>query len=302
MMLASRRIAVAVQSGNGLSAALAAEKRLFPSFAIKMVATGEATGELDVMLDRIADYIEYKAELRNSLLTSLTYPALVVVITVAVVVFLVTNVIPKFMSILAARNITLPDTTQLLVDITDFANRYGATILMVVLVVAFVVVITYLTRPGRLLIDRVLLSLPIVGHVLTLAFIAHFGRTLAILIKSGLPVLEGLSLLGESTANRAFARHLKCAEQRLLDGKSLSQGLQAKIVPQILPALVSIGEASGNLDTVLDELGVFHERKLRSELKWVASLFEPVMILIVGGIVGFVYISFFQVLYQMSAR
>lgn len=301
MAAAARRCAAAIRSGAGFSKALSAERGLFPELAVKLAATGEATGELGVMLDRIADQIEHKSELRNSLLASMVYPGLVVIITIAVVVFLISFVIPKFTAVLAQRKVALPASTQLLVDISEFVNRNGTKTVTVLLGALVILVLVWLTRPGRLAIDRLLLSVPVIGHMLTLAFMAQFGRTLAILLKSGMPALESLGLLGESTGNRAFARHLKKAATLVLGGRPLSEGLDARIIPPVLPAMVSIGEASGNLDTILEELGIFHEKKLSSELKWLSSLFEPAMILVVGGLVGFVYISFFQVLYQLAA-
>jgi type IV pilus assembly protein PilC len=295
------RIASRLLAGESLSAALAQEPRLFSPLAVRMIATGEVTGELDTILERLAAQIEQDAELRNSLMTSLTYPALVVVITVGVVTFLVTSVIPKFMHFLESRNAALPATTQLLMDITTFLNTYGPWIGAALLAVLLAVAGLATTRRGRYAIDRTVLSIPLLGRLLTLAFVAHFGRTLALLLRSGVQVMDGLKILGESVANKAFAAEIQKAEAAVLRGQPLSQGLRARIIPSILPELVSTGEVAGTLDTVLEELGVYHEQRLQREIKWMATLIEPAVILIVGSVVGFVYIAFFQALYQMSS-
>ncbi|MCX7804152.1 MAG: type II secretion system F family protein [Planctomycetota bacterium] len=299
---AAGRIARRIGGGSSFSSALAAEGRLFPQLAIKMAAAGEASGELGAVLNRVADQIERKAELTSSLMTSLAYPALVVAIATAVVAFLVTRVIPKFAHMLAGRNIAMPSSTQLLVNVTEFLNRYGPGIIAGVSAAALILAALRLSRKGRWLVDRTLLSLPVVGRVLTLAFVAHFGATMAILLRSGVSVLDGLKLLRESVSNGAFAECIRRAESALVEGRPLSKGLSTGIIPPLLPELAAVGEATGTLDGVMDEMGRFFEKRLQLEIRWLATIFEPAMILFVGGIVGFVYIAFFQVLYQMAAR
>jgi type IV pilus assembly protein PilC len=293
------RIADRILRGATLSSAFEAEK-LVPPLAVKMIATGEATGEIDVIMERIAAQMEHEAEVKNSLLTSLMYPALVVLITTGVVTFLVTKVLPKFAQFLASRNAALPPTTQMLIDATKFLNAKGPWILAGLVGGALGVAGLRMTRPGRLLVDRALLSIPVVGRVITLAFVAQFGRTMAILLRSGIQILDALKLLSETVGNKAFGAQLLKAEKEVLEGRPMSQGLRARIIPPLLPELVTTGEATGALDMVLEEMGVFYEKKLQREIKLMATLFEPLMILIVGGIVGFVYIAFFQALYQVS--
>jgi type IV pilus assembly protein PilC len=294
------RIAARLLAGDSLSSAMGQQRRLFSPLAVRMIATGEVTGELDTLLERLAAQREQEADLKSSLMTSLTYPALVVVITVGVVAFLVASVIPKFIHFLESRNASLPATTRWLVDITDFLNTNGLWIGAALLGSLLAIAGLAATRQGRYAIDRAVLSLPLLGRLFTLAFVAHFGRTLAILLRSGVQVMDGLKIIGESVGNKAFAAQVRKAEAAVLRGQPLSQGLRARIIPSILPELVSTGEVAGTLDTVLEELGVYHERRLQRQIKWMATLIEPAVILIVGGIVGFVYIAFFQALYQMS--
>lgn len=296
------RIADRVRNGSSFSAALGREPRLFPPLVVKMVATGEATGEMDAILERVADHLEHRAEIRGTLLTSLTYPMLLVVVTAGVVAFLVTTVIPKFMRMLESRNIAMPAVTQTLMDATDFLNAHGLGILLGVAACALLLFAASRTEQGRYGIDRFLLSIPVVGGILTLAFLAQFGRTLAVMVKSGVPLVDGVRLLSESLPNRAFSRRLAEAGGAVLKGVSLSRGLESRLIPPMLTELVKVGELSGTLDTVLEDAGVFYEKRLQRRIKWMASLFEPALILIIGGIVGFVYISFFSVLYQMSTR
>ncbi len=298
---AADRVAERIQGGASFSAALEPEQRLFLPMAVRMIATGEVTGELGTILDRIAMHLEQKSTLRGTLLTSLAYPAVVVLATVGVVLFLVMNVIPKFMHILDTRNVPLPPFTKALVDITAFLNEHGLAILGGILGAIVVVMAVRLTRTGRYAVDRALLAVPLIGSVLTLAFLADLGRMLAILLRSGVPLIDQLRTLSEHTHNRVFAAYLRRAEQEVLEGRPLSKGLQARFIPAVLSEVVSVGEATGRLDGVLDEAGGFFERKLQRKVRWMTTFIEPALILGVGGIVGLVYIAFFQVLYQMTA-
>ncbi|MCK6488884.1 MAG: type II secretion system F family protein [Planctomycetes bacterium] len=296
------RVSDAVRQGRSFSAALAGEPRLFPPLMTQLVAAGEASGELAVILDRLAAQQERRAELRASLMTSMSYPALVVLITIGVVAFLVTNVIPKFMRLLAGRQVALPASTRLLVDVSDFLRANALTMAVTLAAAIALVALLRLGARGRLATDRLLLALPLVGRALILATTANFCRTLAILLRSGVPILDGLHLLGGGSGNQAFAAQLRRAEQGLLAGRPLSQGLRAPFIPALVPELVGVGESTGTLDSVLEEAGLHHEQALQRTIRWMTTLFEPAMILVIGGVVGFVYVSFFQVLYQLSAR
>ncbi len=299
---AVRRVATRIQHGGSFSTALAQEPSLLSPLTLKMVAVGETIGELDTIMERMADHFERRAEFRSSILTSLAYPVLLLLITIAVVVFLVTQVIPKFLHLLAGRNVAMPAITQHLVKATEFLNANGLKLAIGIVLGAILIAALSLLGKVRYWMDRCLLAVPLLGSILTLAFVAHFGRTLAILLKSGVPILDGLRVLGNSIGNKAFALRIQDAAANVLAGKPLSQGLRASIIPPLLPELVSVGEISGTLDGVLADAAVFYETKLRRKVKLMASLFEPTLILVVGGIVGFVYIAFFSVLYQVSSR
>lgn len=298
---AVRRTAERIQAGQSLSTALAEERSLLPPLALRMIAIGETIGELDGVMDRVATHLERRAEIRSSLLTSLAYPMILVIATIGVVAFLVTNVIPKFVQLLSSRSMSMPPAAQWLMDATNFLNTYGLHLLGGLVGVVLLLFLGSLVRPVRYAMDRAVLSIPIVGQVIRLAFLAHVGRTLSALLRSGVPILDALRTLAQSVSNRALAARVQAASDDVLGGRPLSAGLRCRLIPPLLPELVAVGEASGTLDTVLDDAGDYYETRLRRTVKWMAGLFEPAMILIVGGIVGFVYIAFFSVLYQVSA-
>ncbi len=291
-----------VQSGSSLSTALAGEKKHFPEIAIKMIITAEVTGELSVILDQIAVQMERKQELKSKTLTGLMYPAMVVIIMISVVTFLVTKVVPKFSAFLAQRDVVLPASTQFLMDMSDFMITNKLTIITVCVIVVGTITLTYLIPRTRLMIDRLLLALPVIGNILTTSFMAYFGRTFSILLRSGVSLLESIHVMSEVIPNRALARHLECAEDKVLKGQSFSNGLQSKMIPSLVTEIVNVGEVTGSLDQVLDEIGYFYEKNLERYIKMMTALFEPMVILLVGCMMGFVYFAFFQVLFQLSRR
>lgn len=297
-----KRIANAIQSGSSFSAATEKERKIFPSISAKMIAAGEMSGELDVVLERLAGQIERRIELKGTLLGAMVYPALVVLITVGVVSFLMIKVIPKFTQILSARNIALPATTQTLVDVSAFVNENGAAILTAFAAATVLLLAGYATRRGRVICDRLLLFVPIIGKTVLISSVAHFGRTTALLLKSGIPIMDALRIMSQSIGNRAIALEFEAVENGILEGRSFSLSLKASLMPRMAVEVVKVGEMTGALDGVLDDLGGFYEERLRKRVKWMSTIFEPLMILIVGGIVGFVYFAFFQVLFQISGR
>lgn len=291
-----------IQAGTSFSAAIEKEKKFFPPISAQMISAGEMSGELDVVLERLAEQLERRQELKHNLLGAMVYPALVVLITVGVVAFLMTKVIPKFTSLLASRNVTLPATTKLLVDTSAFIKANGITLLAILGVVLIIFIATYLTSIGRRFWDRAFLLVPIIGKTLLLAGMAHFGRTVSLLLKSGVSIMDAIRITSQSLGNRAVAYDFNVIENRILEGQSFSASLSSSLMPRMVREVARVGEMTGSLDSVMDELGNFYEERLRKRVKWMSTIFEPAMILIVGGIVGFVYFAFFQVLFQLSSR
>lgn len=293
------RMAARILAGSAFSAAFADEGGLYPELAVRLAATGEASGELDTILERIAGEIERRAELRTHLLTSLLYPGIIVVLAGAVVAFLVTRIIPTFARILASRNIEMPASTRAMMAATDWINAHWLHLACAAAAAAAGLwILTRIPRTRRWL-DAAMLRLPVVGGILTIAAMAQLGRTLSTLLASGVPVLEALRLLRGSFANRVITERIASAERGLLEGRPLSQLLRGRPIPAMVPELVAVGELAGDVDRVLAEIGDHHEAQLRQRIKVLSLLVEPALIVVIGAIVGFVYLSFFQVLFQM---
>jgi type IV pilus assembly protein PilC len=298
----AERLSTAVQAGRTLSSALEDERRLFPPVIVHLVRMAEATGELDQAFQRAAEYLERRAALRQQVVTSLIYPSVVVTVAAGVFWFLTTRVVPKFARFLERRGGELPWTTQLLMDISTWMQAWGPSVLMALAGAMAALLIARRAPAGRAATDRALLSAPLVGGVVRTSAMAHLARTLALLLQSGLPLHESLTILGASFENVCYAEHVARARERVVQGASLAQSLEGPLVSPLCTQVVSVGERTGALDEVLNDLGSFYDRRLQALLRTLTGLVEPAILLVVGGMVGFVYLSFFQAIFRLAGR
>jgi len=299
MQNAIGRIAERVRDGASFSAAMSKET-IFPKVAVKMALTAEATGEMSVILDRVSSQLAYAQEIKNNLITSLIYPAMVTVFAGGIIIYLVTNVIPKFVGIIQRQGKTLPTSTQVLIAITNFINENGQLLLAGILSLILFLIMSYSLIPGgRYLLDRLMLSVPFFGSIFSNALMANMGKTLSLLLKSGTPLLEGIKIMRESISNRAIQAQLETVEKRILEGKSFSDSIRSRIIPSLVPEVIAVGEVSGALEIVLEELGTFYDRALQQQIKRLMAMIEPCIIVVLGGSIGFVYFAFLQAVFSM---
>lgn len=291
------RVAARIQEGSSFAEALR-ETGDFPLLLIQLVRVGEQTGSLDQTIERAAETLEARRNLRASLMTALAYPLLVLLASVGVTAFMVVGVIPKLRTFLEGMGRSLPAMTQLLVDISDYSRRYAAHagIAILVLIVGFILL--YSQPFGRLFVDRRLLRVPIIGNLFRLAGTATFSRGLGILVRSGITLLEGLRTIEELLPNRYLSARVAAARQAVMQGGTLAEPLaDDRAFTPLLSRMVAVGESAGTIDDVLDEVARFHEAQLQAAIRRLSIIIEPVIILVVGSIVGFVYIAFFMALF-----
>jgi len=295
----ARRLSARVQAGTPLSGALERE-RTFPSLVAHLVRTAEATGELEGACQRAAEFLESRAALRYQLMSSLFYPGIVLAGAVGVFWFMTTQVVPKFAAFLAGRGRALPWTTQTLMDLSAWLVAHGASLLYGSGALVAALILVWRTERGRTLVDRVTIRTPGLALILRTASMAHLGQTLAMLLGSGLPLLEALRVAASTFGHRGYRAILSRAAERVVHGASLAQSLEHPTVTPLFLHLVAIGERTGALDGVLSEVGEHYQGRLQRLLRVMSGLVEPVVIVIVGGMVGFVYVSFFQALFSLA--
>ncbi len=297
----ARRIRVRVESGDTLHESFARHPEIFSPLVVELVRAGEQSGTLELALERSAVHLEQRRNIRSAVLSAMMYPLLVVVMTSIVAGIMVVKVIPELEKFLLSSHQRLPAITRALLSFTHVVDAYGA--YAVTMFLASVVAIIAFERyePTRAVLDRITFSIPFLRRVRILGSTALFARTLGTLVESGIPLTIALEtserILARPTPRRAIAR----AREGVLRGDPLFKNLLGTIAfAPMLPRLIRVGEASGSLDRVLLESARFHELELAAWIKRASLIIEPLITILVGSIVGFVYTAFFAALFSLA--
>lgn len=297
-----RRVAERIQEGSSLHEAFG-EHPCFPRLVTALTEVGEQTGTLDAVLERAAQTLERRRLLATSVKTALTYPAIVVVLAIGVVAYMTLALIPKLEIFLTAFGRRLPPLTQALLDVSRIVreNLVPGAVLLVLLIAGWIALRAW--PPGRRATDRLALRVPVLGRVLRLAATAQFARTLGTLVRSGVRLTEALRVASRMATNSHVAAVLGAARERVLAGSSLAAPLRADpTFPPLLGQMVAVGESAGTLDSVLEDVARFHETQLDVLIRRLSALLEPVVIVVVGGIVAFVYLACFMAIYAIAGN
>lgn len=286
-----------VEGGKTFADALEAFPKAFDPIFINMVRAGEAGGILDSILDRLAFQQEKDAQIRGKLKSAMTYPGVVLSITVVAFLYLMTSVIPKIGNIiqdLAGEDYTPPVYTQIMLFISDLLVNYGfyAFIVFVVTTVVFFRVIR--TKKGRFVFHSILLKIPIVSQIITKVALARFARIYSALSAAGVGVLDSLQVTSEAIGNAVIQKELSGAIKAVKNGKPISEPLaQSKVFPPIVSQMIAIGEETGEIEDILNKLAGFYEEEVDRVSSSLTSIIEPIMIVILGGIIGVIALSVF---------
>lgn len=279
-----------IEQGSAFAEALKKHPRIFSSFITNMIESGEVGGTLDIILERIADYLEERAAFRAQIITGFIYPAIVIIMSIIVVSFLVGFVIPKFMPFIRTRGGKLPWNTQFLLALTGWLSSYWKHIAGGTAVVSFGFYLLHKLEASRYWFDRIKLKLPIMGPIFVYSVVVQFSRNLSSLLSSGVSVLESLRTVRNTLGNYAAMQVMDVMERRVTMGENLSAPVRdaGYIFPPMVAEMLAVGEETGGLDEVLNLTAQIHEKLLRTYVKRMNSLIEPVLILVLGCIVGFV--------------
>lgn len=293
-------VARRIQQGASLAEAMTATGR-FPHLVVQLIRVGEQTGTLELVVTRASEALERRRNLRTQLLTAMAYPAIVLLAAIATATFMIVSVIPKLQVFLRTLGRSLPPMTQMLMDLADWVQKYGIWVLVGILVLTGVAIALYLYPPSRLVIDRGLLRVPLVGRLLRLGATVQFAHGLGVLLRSGITLVEGLGTARLLLRNRHAGELVGQARISVIEGSSLAEPLRrgGAFMP-MLPRMVAVGETAGTLDEVLEEVATFHEHHLQVTIRRLSVLIEPAVVVVVGAIVGFVYISFFVALFSAA--
>ncbi|MEI6314949.1 MAG: type II secretion system inner membrane protein GspF [Syntrophus sp. (in: bacteria)] len=291
-----------VNEGSSLTQSMSGFPQIFPPYYVNMVRAGEASGTIDIVLGRLADFNESQQALQTKIRSTLAYPIFMFLVGSIVLFFLVTFVVPNITGIFEEMHQTLPGITVFLIVVSSFLKTFWW-IIMITLAGAFLL-FRYLvtkTTQGDYLWDKIKLKTPLVGSLIKKIAVARFSRTLGTLLQSGVPLLTALEIVKNIVSNRLIADEIHKAAKDVEEGQNLSAPLsQSGLFPPIAIAMIAIGEQSGNLEVMLYRIADAYERDVEASVLVLTSMLEPIMILSMGLIVGFIVISVLLPIFEMN--
>jgi len=293
-------VARSVEGGDAFSKALAGYPNVFPKLFVNMVKAGEASGKLDMVSSRFAKYFENQEDLKQKVRGALFYPMILLIAGVAVTLFIVTFVMPQFAQIFMKSGITLPLPTLILYKTGTIIKNFWFSIILIFLVFGAGVNYYVNTQKGRLRFDTFKLKIPVLGTLVRKAAVSSFTRTLGTLTASGVSILESLDISREVIGNEVLSRIIDNARQAVEKGERLSEPLKISgEFPADCVQMVKAGEETGNLDDMLDKTADFYDMSLGYSIKKLTAVIEPVFLLIMGTLVGFIMASTLLPIFDM---
>ncbi|HRF58297.1 MAG TPA: type II secretion system F family protein [Fimbriimonadaceae bacterium] len=289
-----------VKGGLTLNEALAKHPIAFNKLYVNMIRAAEVGGILDTILDRLAGFLEYEADIKSKIKGAMMYPVLVLIFSVIMLFVLFSFVLPKFKEIFTGMNVELPPITAALFAMGDFMNKYWWVIILFVGGAFFGLKSWGKTPKGRYQLDYMKLKVPIVGELSLKMSIARFTRTFGTLINSGVPMLRSLEIVGETLGNVVLAQAIEQTRVSIREGNKLSQPLiQCGLFPTMVTQMIDIGEESGRLSEMLVKIGDFYDSEVESTVKGLTSMIEPMLIIFMGVVVGFIAISVMTPIFKL---
>ena len=285
-----------VEGGGSLSESMGKYPKAFDKLYVNMIAAGEAGGVLDLILNRLADFMEKAAKLKKKVVGAMIYPAVVIMIAVGVVSMIMIVVIPKFTQIFKDFKTEIPGITKFLMAMADwFGPGYGwAYLIATPFVLGGTMRLLKMSEGGRYFVDACLLKIPILGGILSKTAIARFTRTLGTLVSAGVPILDALNITKETCGNEVFSRALVKVHDSIREGESMADPLRAtKVCDAIVVNMVDVGEETGDLDKMLIKVADNYDNDVDVLVGSLISILEPVMVVVLGVIVGFIVIALF---------
>ncbi len=284
-----RNVKEDITGGSSLAESMAQHPRYFNDLYVNMVRAGEASGNLDEVLARIASYIQKQASTRGKVAAAVTYPIVMITVGTAVVIFLMSYVVPKITTILEQRHQPKPMITELLITMSNFFRDYWIVLLVGFIGALFVIKGIIATERGRLKFDTLLLKLPIFGPLFSKQAISRFALTFSTLLRSGLPALDSLKIVALVVNNARLKQVIQDIHGRIVEGADIATPIKrSKVFPPMIGYMVAVGEQSGQLEDILDRISESYEEEIDLTIQRLTSLIEPVIIIGLAVVVGFI--------------
>lgn len=297
VILATR---TSVEGGASLADAMKKHPKAFDALFTNMIAAGEAGGILDAILQRLATYIEKAVKLKNQVKSAMTYPIAVIVIASVVVGVILWKVIPTFATLFAGLGADLPMPTRIVIAASNFLVRFMPLIIAGIVGIAFAFRSYYATTGGRRVIDGIVLKLPVLGILMRKIAVARFCRTLGTLLSSGVSILEALDITARTAGNAVVEEAIFSTRKSIEGGETIAAPLrQTAVFPPMVVQMISVGEATGALDTMLSKIADFYEDEVDIAVAGLLTLLEPIMIALLGGVVGGIVIAMYLPIFAL---
>lgn len=298
---ALKQIVVDISEGKKMGTAFKSHPSIFSKFYLNMLIAGEEGGVLDQVLMRLAEYIEKSVKLQGKIKGAMTYPIIVLFIACAVVMGLLVFVIPQFVSIFESSGMKIPEITQMMIDMSDFVIHRWYVLIGVIMGV-FVSIRAYIHTPGgRRNLDHFLIRVPVFGDFIIKSSMAKFSRTLSTLLGAGVSIMEALTIAANTAGNSLIEDALIKSKASVSKGKLLSVPLaQEEFIPHMVTQMIAVGEQTGALDEMLTKVADFYEDEVDVAVSSITSLMEPVMLVVLGGIVAFFVVGMYLPIFNMA--
>jgi type IV pilus assembly protein PilC len=289
-----------VEGGSTLSEAFGKHPKCFDRLYVNMVKAGEAGGALEVILQRLADFKEKAQTLKRKIIGAMVYPIVVIMVAVGILTFIMVSIIPKFKKIFDDFQMSLPWATEMLIKTSMWFSDYWWVLPLFPLGFVLLIKLIRLSRSGAYAVDRCKLWIPLLGNILEKSIVARTMRTLGTLVASGVPILEALSIVRETSNNVVFERMFSRVIESIREGDTIADPLkQSRLVDDMVVNMIEVGEETGDLDTMLFKVADFYDEEVDTAVKAMISALEPAMIVILGFIIGFIVISLFLPLIKL---
>jgi len=284
-----------VESGNTLSEAFGKHPKCFDRLYVNMLKAGEAGGALEVILRRLAEFKEKALSLQRRVKGAMVYPAVVISVAVAILSFILIFIVPKFEKIFTDFGLKLPFITLMLMETSRLAVKYWYVIPLVPVFIWITLKLIRLSKTGRYILDRISLLLPVAGQIAQKSIVARTMRTFGTLISSGVPILEALTIVRDTSMNAVFENAFQKVYNSIREGETIAEPLKkSRLVDAMVVNMVDIGEETGDLDTMLNKVADVYDEEVDVLVESLISLLEPIMIVVLGGIVGVIVIAMFM--------
>ncbi|MCB1219912.1 MAG: type II secretion system F family protein [Planctomycetales bacterium] len=296
------RVKLDIQSGTTLASSMQKQPRAFSLFFVSMVHAGEIGGALDSILERVAQFYENELELKNKVKSAMVYPITVTVFALGISLFMLMYIVPQFAAFysdFSGGSARLPALTRKMMELSDWLLEHWPWLLLIP--VAIILFVKFRnSKWGHILLDPIVLRIPIFGPLARKVAITRFTRTFGTLTQSGVPILEALEVSKNTASNNVIKRAIEYTRERIREGETIHGPMKrTKVFPPLVTNLISVGEEAGNLEEILFKISDYYDAEIDATIRALASLIEPLMIVVIGGIVGVIVVSLYLPIFNL---